>query len=395
MATLRDVAELAGVSAMTVSNVVNGREGKVSQATLERVREAIATLGYVPNAQARALAGASSRIIALVYGSGAGDAPLAVSHESVFVGACEQACRERGLALMLCAAGPEPVARLVSRLRSWNVEGVIAVGTVPGEVYRALAGMGVPVVAIDSRSLRQAGQDLAAMTVGIDDAGGGRLAGERLREAGHREVIFAAPLPNQVGVDQDRLGGLRSGLGPQGRVWVVQARVDFGDGVRTGLALAGEGADAGAGEAADAGGAGDRAGARGRVARVRRAGRPEGATAVFASGDVLAMGLVAGLRRGGVAVPAEVSVVGFDGFEVSTYCDPVLTTVVQPVQDKAGEAIRLLAGAGAGTAAGGGVGGGGVGADSASGAGRGVPAGSAEVVLPVSWREGGTLGPAA
>ena len=72
MTTLRDVAALAGVSAMTVSNVVNGREHKVSPATRERVRGAIETLGYVPNAQARALAGSSSRIIALVYGAGDG-----------------------------------------------------------------------------------------------------------------------------------------------------------------------------------------------------------------------------------------------------------------------------------------------------------------------------------
>ena len=68
MTTLRDVAERAGVSAMTVSNVVNGRTGKVSSATLKRVRAVIDELGYVPNAQARALAGSSSRLVALVYG---------------------------------------------------------------------------------------------------------------------------------------------------------------------------------------------------------------------------------------------------------------------------------------------------------------------------------------
>lgn len=338
MATLRDVADLAGVSAMTVSNVVNGREGKVSAATVERVRQAITALGYVPNAQARALAGASSRIVALVYGVGEDRAPLAVSHESVFVGACEEACRERGLALMLCAAGPEPAAEVVRRLRSWNVEGVVAVGTVPVAVYQALAGLEVPVVAIDSRSLRQAGPDLATLTVGIDDVAGGRLAGEHLARLGHRDIVFAAPYPATPGVDRDRLEGLREGLGEAGRVRVVEAKVDFDAGVELGLVLA----------SADGG----------------------DATAVFASGDVLAMGLVAGLRRAGRQVPEQVSVVGFDGFAVSTYCDPVLTTVVQPVHAKAAEAVRLVA-----EGAQGGAGG--------------------DVVLPVSWREGGTLAPAA
>ena len=96
MTTLRDVAALAGVSAMTVSNVVNGREHKVSPATRERVRGAIETLGYVPNAQVRTLAGSSSRIIALVYGAGDGLPALTASHESAFVGACECAARRAG-----------------------------------------------------------------------------------------------------------------------------------------------------------------------------------------------------------------------------------------------------------------------------------------------------------
>ena len=106
MTTLRDVAALAGVSAMTVSNVVNGREHKVSPATRERVRGAIETLGYVPNAQARTLAGSSSRIIALVYGAGDGLPALTASHESAFVGACE--CAGRGTPS--CSAGRTPTA---------------------------------------------------------------------------------------------------------------------------------------------------------------------------------------------------------------------------------------------------------------------------------------------
>ena len=60
MATLRDVARLAGVSAMTVSNVINGREGRVSAATVEKVRAAVEEIGYVPNASARSLASCSS-----------------------------------------------------------------------------------------------------------------------------------------------------------------------------------------------------------------------------------------------------------------------------------------------------------------------------------------------
>ena len=96
MATLRDVARLAGVSAMTVSNVINGREGRVSAATVEKVRAAVEEIGYVPNASARSLASCSSRIIALVYGAVPGRAALDSPYESLFVYSDRRAsCRER------------------------------------------------------------------------------------------------------------------------------------------------------------------------------------------------------------------------------------------------------------------------------------------------------------
>ncbi|WP_172119653.1 LacI family DNA-binding transcriptional regulator [Actinomyces faecalis] len=371
MTTLRDVAQRAGVSAMTVSNVVNGRSGKVSQATIERVEAAIRELGYVPNAQARTLAGASSRIIALVYGVSPERAPLSAPHESLFVGACEQACHEAGLAVMLCACVDEDADALLQRLRGWNVAGAIVMGTTPTDARARLSELGVPVVAIDSRSAevaelvqRQGGEaarrlgagsagsglpeggdqaqaahgwaSLASgfFTVGIDDAGGGALAGRHLCEAGHARVVFVAPYPRLSRIDIDRLAGLREGLGARGQVRVVEAAVDYSAAVEVG-------------------------------ARLARSMKDAGESAVFASADLLAIGIVAGLRRSGVRVPDDVSVVGFDGFEISTYSDPVLTAVVQPIADKAGEAVRLI---------------------------QGAP--EREIVLPVSWREGGTLGPA-
>lgn len=354
MTTLRDVAQRAGVSAMTVSNVVNGREGKVSAATLGRVQAAIAELGYVPNAQARALAGASSRIIALVYGTNDVATPLTLGHESAFTAACEAACREHGLALMLCAAVHGHEQEMLRRLGAWRVEGVIALGSVPARAREALAGLGVPVVLVDTPQPAGAiGYRANIVRVGVDDQGGGRLAGEHLAAAGHRHVVYAAPYPGRSQVDEDRLAGLREGLQAGNdesapgtvSVRVVTVALDFHAGVRVGCDLATE-----------MGAAGE--------------------TAVFVSGDVPALGIVAGLRREGCTVPGDVSVVAFDGFEVSSYCDPVLTAVAQPVQDKAAQAVDLIA-------------------QQTSLARSGhkdtheVPR---AVVLPVSWREGGTLG---
>lgn len=336
MTTLRDVAALAGVSAMTVSNVVNGREDKVSAATRKRVHEAIRTLGYVPNAQARALAGASSRVLALVYEAVPGRSALAAPYESLFVGACERAARGAGYALMLCGSSDE--REMVGQLRSWNVDGAVVMATVRMTPAEFLDLAGVPGVFIDVHDAPG-----GITRVDVDDRGGARTVGRRLACLGHRRVAFVGPDAAGSAVVRERLDGLREGLvrGRRGertrRVEVIRADVGFDEGLAVGARLASRGTD-----------------------------RP---SAVFASGDVLALGVVSGLRGRGLAVPGDVSVVGFDGLEIGRYGEPSLTTVAQPVERKAEEAVTRLVHEVEG----------------------GEPGGA--VVLPVTWREGGTLAP--
>ncbi|SDN72426.1 transcriptional regulator, LacI family [Actinomyces ruminicola] len=332
MATLKDVAARAGVSAMTVSNVINGRTGKVSAPTIARVQEAISALGYVPSAAARSLAG-SSRILALVYEAQPGRPALETAHEALFVGVCEQAARAEGYALMLC--GSSKAEDTVAQLRSWNVAGAIVMATTrmpPGDF---LDRSGVPAVFIDA--YRETGE---ISYVNVDDAGGARMAGERLGRAGHRRVAFVGPTTGIPGVVRERLRGLREGLAAHGggveREDVLRAEVDFDEGV----AVAG-----------------------------RLVDRMTAVSAVFASGDVLALGIVMGLRRAGRRVPEDVSVVGFDGLALAGYSDPPLTTVRQPIRDKATTAVAYLL--------------------EELRSGDGAPR---QVVLPVSWQAGGTLG---
>jgi len=336
VATLKDVAARAGVSAMTVSNVINGRAGKVSEPTIARVQEAIAALGYVPSAAARSLAGSSSRILALVYEAVPGRPALESPYESLFVGVCEQAARAEGYALMLC--GASKAEDTVAQLRSWNVAGAIVMATTrmpPGEF---LERSGIPAVFVDA--YREAD---GISRVNVDDVGGARMVGDRLGRAGHRRVAFVGPTVDVPGVVRERLRGLRAGLAAHGggveRRDVLLSEVDFVEGVAV----------------------------AGRVLE-----REPAVTAVFASGDVLALGVIMGLRRAGVSVPEEVSVVGFDGLDLARYVDPPLTTVSQPIRDKAATAVAFLL-------------------DELHD-GDGAPR---QTVLPVAWQEGGTLGPAA
>lgn len=306
MATLQDVARLAGVSAMTVSNVINGRAGKVSAATTARVMAAVEEVGYVPNASARSLASSSSRIIALVYGAVPGRAALDSPYESLFVGACEERARDGGFALMLC--GATRVTETIDQLRSWNVSGAVVMATT-ATTPRDFAGrVAAPAVFVDAY------EDLDEVSyVNIDDMGGARVVGERIAAVGHRHVAFVGPSTARPGVVRARLDGLRQGLAEHGVVLarrdIFLAEVDFEQG-------------------------------RAFAHRLTQ-GRRE-ITAVFASGDFLALGIVAGLRQCGLDVPGDVSVVGFDGLDISTYTDPPLTTVRQSVSDKATTAVDYL-----------------------------------------------------
>ena len=122
MVTLKDIAERAGVSMMTVSRVMNGKEGKVSEKTAERIRTLADEMGYIPNSSARSLAGRSSQIITF-------------------------------------------------RLRSWNAEGAIFLGLFDEEVQQIQNSNRIPLIFIDSYSnVRQ------LINIGIDDYKGGQLA---------------------------------------------------------------------------------------------------------------------------------------------------------------------------------------------------------------------------
>ncbi|WP_454048914.1 LacI family DNA-binding transcriptional regulator [Cellulomonas sp. Marseille-Q8402] len=305
MATMRDVAQAAGVSPMTVSNVLNGRRARVSPATVSLVEEAIARLGYVPNGAARALSARSSGIVALVYRSDGGDGPaLANPHDSVLVGEVERWVSRAGRHLMIHAA--EDVVTTAGSLRTWNVDGAIVLGVLAHEVAELRRLSDVPMVLVDAT-----GHDAIA-AVGVDDVAGGRLAGAHLAGLGHRRMAFVGPDATIGGVVEDRYRGWRSAL----------AEHDVPDEVvlRTTTSSFEAGLDAAA----------------------RLLAAPELPTAVFCTADILAVGLLKGLLGAGVRVPEDVSVIGFDDLPECRHLTPALTTVRQDVRAKGRSAVELL-----------------------------------------------------
>ena len=307
--TLKDIAGAAGVSIMTVSNVINGKHDRVSTETVERVRRIVAELGYVPNGSARSLAANSSRLIGLLVPAES-EVSLTISpHNIAIIGQIERRLRQRGYHLLL--RGVSDTAEIGEALRSWSLDGALLLGFLDEEVGRLRRRVtgSTPVLAIDSYSDNP-------LTTGVrtDDFTGAHLATSHLLSLGHRRIVFAAPSFTDVGVVHERFLGFRAALRDAGAspedcpTETVDTTHD--DGVGLGRRLL--------------------------------ASHPE-ATAVFATADILAIGIIEGMRDAGVPVPERVSVVGFDDLDISAYITPKLTTVAQDLVGKATHAVdRLL-----------------------------------------------------
>lgn len=305
MTTIRDIAAEAGVSAMTVSNVINGRSEKVSRATAERIRTIMQERGYVPNGPATALSANRSNIVALVHAGKVGRRQPS-PHDSIFVDEVERRLTAAGRYLMIRSA--DDVALTAAELRSWRIDGAIILGTFTSDADEVQAQLAMPLVFVDNYSTSSQIQ-----RVGLDDFKGGLLAGRHLLTAGHRRLALVAPGVDQPGVIHQRYAGFcaaveEAGLG-QEALTLIDCEPFFDDGVALGRRLAG----------AD--------------------DRPTG---IFATADIIAVGLLKGLLEGGLSVPGDVSLVGFDDLPEARYVTPSLTTVRQDIPAKAEAAVQAL-----------------------------------------------------
>jgi DNA-binding LacI/PurR family transcriptional regulator len=324
--SLRDVARRAGVSPSTVSNVLNGRVGRMRPDTSERVRRAVRELGYAPNQLARQFRTGQVRTIGLIVPSVAnpfwGFVALRV----------EQAASERGYQVLLCNSERDPgrEARYAETLLDSGVRGLIF-GSSPMSFdhLAPLAGRGLQVVAFD-RSLAAPGSPDAAGapvvgSVEIDNVLAARLAISHLTGLGHRRIGFLSG-PIRTVSRRERLAGyqqalVEAGVQPDpGLVWEGAGVTTFGDA---------EGAELG------------RSGAHHLLSEPPST-RP---TAIFTINDMYAIGACAGARDLGLQVPGDVSVLGFDDLPVlAEVASPPLTTVRQPVREMMRVATEQLIG---------------------------------------------------
>lgn len=305
---LKTIAKLAGVSTVTVSNVMNGKYNKASKETIERVQRIIEETGYHPSATARSLIMKRSRIIAVVIPNLHEDEVFSGSpYNTQILGYLERYIRSRGYYMMLCCVVQS--IEVLSDLATWNIDGAFLLGIAAEDARELQKRMDIPAVFIDTYA-----EDASLVTVSIEDRKGGYLAAGHLLGQGHRRIAFVSTPTGYPGVMQERYLGFldafrERGIEPPAGHLVEIDNVFYGQGVEAGKRIA--------------------------------ALRPRCTAAVMAA-DVLAFGVMEGLRLSGLRVPEDVSVIGFDDLPACQFSYPKLTSVSQHLEEKAQRAGECL-----------------------------------------------------
>lgn len=298
--TRSDVARYAGVSDAVISYVLNGGPKPVADATRKRVLEAVAVLGYSPNAAARALSRGTTDMIGMMVP----DSRNPYFAELVY--AVDTAAQNTGRTLLVINSDsrrPTATDHIVG-LASHQLDGLIVADMLTAAERTLVTSLNIPVVLINQF---QDFGDIAA--IGVDYYEGAKSAVRHLIEHGHRDVAFIGGDPE---IDRRERGWMDA---------LSEAALPLGPRYRVDFSLAG-----------------------GHRAALELADSSPRATAVFIASDQLAVGATAALHARNVRIPEDIAVISFDGTAESAYTWPPLTTVAQPVAQIAEGAVRLLLG---------------------------------------------------
>lgn len=322
MITQKDIALEAGVSVMTVSNVINQKYSNVSKETIDKVNKIIKKYNYSPNQYAQNLSKKNSNTV-VIFAPYFTDEPYNIfldPYNQNMIGYMEMFLREKGYAviLQLCAT-PQAV---IKSLHSWNVSGAIFFYPYfTPEQMQQIIDVGIPIVVMDRFY-----KDLDVLTVDLQDKYGSYMATKFLLSHGHRKIAFAFAGKRTTLSSEDLLSGYGSEvvyyrlLGyeqalkehgiPVNEDWLFGNTDDFETGIDVGKRIMQMSGD-----------------------------RP---TAIYCMLDRAAIGVAEGIRLSGKKVPNDFSIVGFDGIPNLQYYIPKITTIHQDFKEKSFQIVNLL-----------------------------------------------------
>jgi LacI family transcriptional regulator len=301
--TIKDVAGVAGVSAQTVSAVINDKPG-ITDGTRIRVRAAIDALGYRPFSVGRSLRTRKTRTLALVISD------IANPSFATMASAAEHHAHANGYNLVVYNTHDDATREteyIQTAVDRW-IDGILFV-SVQDQIDEIVAAQlaGIPTVAVD-----RIPQGYVGPSVTLDNITAGRMAVEHLLALGHRRIAHISG-PLRLRLARERLMGYQTAL--------------------RAAALSSEGVGLGEGNWECETGY--------RAMQQILQGRPL-PTAVFAANDRMAIGAIRAAQEASLRVPEDLSFVGLDDIEVAAYQNPPLTTIRQSFAELATLGVRLL-----------------------------------------------------
>ncbi len=303
MSTIHDVAQRAGVSAMSVSRVIN-RSSYISQRTRERVEAAIAELGYVPNTLARSLRMKGTQTLALVLSD------ITNPFFTTLGRGVQDAARAEGFNVIFCntdESETEQAEQLITLVQK-RVDGVLLVPAAhSAEPVAYLKKHKIPVVVLDRRV-----QDCSVDSVRCDSELGAYQLTKLLSDLGHRRIA-ALSGPESVSTASDRVAGYRRALAEAGLDSDAEL-VFYGPYTPYG-------------------------GYRMTEAALAQSPRP---TALFAANNFIAIGAYQCLKIAGFCVPEGMAIVAFDDMPLTAMIEPFFTVVAQPAYEMGQQGMQLL-----------------------------------------------------
>lgn len=298
--TLAQLAEEAGVSLSTISKVLNGRSD-VSRKTRSKVEELLEEHGY----KRRKTTAAKSALLELVFHE------LESAWALEIIRGVENVAKAHGMSVILTESGTRqaPGADWVAGVMARRPAGVVLVfSDLPQEYRQQLDARSIPFVIIDP-----AGDPAPDVpSVGSANWAGGMMATRHLIELGHTRIA-AISGPEDMMCSLARIDGYSSALNTAG-IPLDRTLIRYGDFHVDG-------------------------GRRHALELLQAEDRP---TAIFAGSDLQALGVLDAARQLGIAVPAQLSIVGYDDLQVARWSSPSLTTVHQPLIEMAEEAARMV-----------------------------------------------------
>ncbi len=300
-ATIKDVARVAGVSVATVSRALNGAENVLPH-TRQRIVEVARELRYSPSGAARSLITRRTDTVGALLPDLHGE------FFSELIRGIDQAARSRGLHLLL-SSSHDDANEAAAALRAMNgrVDGLLVMSPHADDDFLSQnLPLNLPAVLLNS-GVRSPTQPVFA----VDNFGGARAMTEHLVGIGRRRIAFlGGPAANFEARERER--GYRAGLPPSMQPWLLEGDFSEGGGQRAGAALL----------------------------ALPAAERPD---AVFAANDIMAIGLLGTLLAGGVRIPEDIALAGFDDIPIARYVAPALTTMHVPIAALGSQALDALA----------------------------------------------------